>query len=177
MPATKSVPNRKALTAFSVLAAALIAFDQLSKAHVRARLTEVGQTMPGIPGVFRFELVRNTGAAFSMGEGNQLLFVLVAFAVTAIVIAYLARSRSLSWGVTVSLTMVVGGALGNVIDRFFLGYVTDFVDLTFMDFAVFNFADMCITCGCALFIICLLAQAAREGRAPSADDQDPEPRP
>lgn len=151
-----------ALALFAVLLAVLIAADQLAKAHIRATLGTVGATSPGIPGIFQFELVHNTGAAFGMFPGGQMFFVAVAAIVLIAVVVYLLRGSDLRLGVVISLSMVCAGAVGNVIDRLTLGYVTDFVSLLFMDFAVFNVADMCITVGCALFIICMLLSLREE---------------
>ena len=62
------------------------------------------------------------------------------------------RAR-ISWPELIGLGLVIGGGIGNAIDRFVLGYVVDFIDLSFMDFPVFNIADIGVTCGLALFLI------------------------
>lgn len=64
-----------------------------------------------------------------------------------------ARARRISWPELIGLGLVIGGGIGNAIDRFVLGYVVDFIDLSFMDFPVFNIADIGVTCGLALFLI------------------------
>ena len=167
----KELSRGRSLALFAVLAIAIIAFDQLSKAHFRAHLEHVGDRMPGVPGLFDFVLVHNTGAAFGMLQGAKVLFVVLACAVTACIVVYLCLAKSRSRAFTVVLALIAGGAVGNVIDRVALGYVTDFVAVTFMDFPVFNFADMCITCACILLILwCLLSlrEKPRDAKDPEA---------
>lgn len=152
----------RSLALFVVLVVLIVAFDQLSKAHMRAHLVDVGERMPGIPGLFDFVLVHNTGAAFGMLEGAKVLFVALACVVTIGIIVYLALAKSRSRVLTVILALIAGGAIGNVIDRVAFGYVTDFVAVTFIDFPVFNFADMCITCACVLLVLWLLLSSRSE---------------
>lgn len=134
-----------------VIVVALVVLDQLVKAWARTALASGPQ--PLIPGVLRLQLVHNTGAAFSIGEGMGSSFVLLAIAVTIAVAVYLVRAPHLSRVEVVGLALVVGGAIGNAIDRAVLGSVTDFFATEFIDFPVFNVADIGITVGVAVALI------------------------
>ena len=133
-------------------AAAVVVLDQLSKAWVRGTLVP-GRPVTLIPHVMDLSLVYNTGAAFSMGEGKGALFVLIA-AVICVACCVLAwREREMPPALVATLGCVCGGGIGNAIDRVVAGRVTDFFATTFMDFAVFNVADIFITCGVILAFI------------------------
>ena len=134
-----------------VLVLGILLLDQLTKLAVRAAGDAFHVTV--IPGLIDFLFVRNTGAAFSFGEGHGIAFVVLAVAVVAAVAIYLVRSPELSRVECVGLAMVSAGAVGNAIDRLFLGYVTDFIATTFIDFPVFNVADIAITVGVVLAVI------------------------
>lgn len=130
---------------------AVLVLDQLTKLAVRAAGSAFHVTL--LPGVLDLMFVRNTGAAFSLGEGHGILFVVLAVAVVVAVAVYLVRSPQLSRVECAGLAMVSAGAIGNAIDRLLLGYVTDFIATTFIDFPVFNVADIAITVGVVLAVI------------------------
>jgi signal peptidase II len=148
-----------------VLAAAVIVLDQLSKYWVVGNF-ELYQTLTLLP-VLDFTRAHNMGAAFSFlagaGGWQRWLFTALAIGVSAVIVVWLRRidGRQQRW-LAVGLTLIMGGALGNVIDRIRLGYVVDFVavhwDAHF--FPAFNLADSCITVGACL----LLLDALLEGR-------------
>lgn len=127
----------------------VLLIDQLTKAAVRSAATAGGGLWeaPAIPGILSLKFVRNTGAAFSFGEGFSGFFVLLAVVVVIGVAVYLWRTPLVSRVEVAGLAMVVGGAVGNALDRLLFGYVTDFFATEFMDFAVFNVADIGITVG------------------------------
>ena len=148
-------------------AAAVVVLDQLSKAWVRAALVP-GKPVTLVPHVMDLSLVYNAGAAFSMGEGRGALFVLICAVICAgrCVLAW--RERDMPPALLVTLGCICGGGIGNAIDRVVAGRVTDFFATTFMDFAVFNVADVFITCGVILaFILWCRWDAKREGDASS----------
>lgn len=145
-----SAPAR--LGAYAGAAGAVVVLDQVTKALVRETLVP-GKPVTLVPHVMDLSLVYNTGAAFSMGEGKGLLFVLVA-AVIALGCAVLAwREDDVPTPLVVTLGCVAGGGIGNAIDRVVAGKVTDFFATTFMDFAVFNVADIFITCGVVVALV------------------------
>lgn len=108
-------------------------------------------------GPIAFDLVHNTGAAFGMGQGGGLFFMGAAALVTVAAIVWLAQRRTHSTLEVVSLALVVAGGIGNCVDRLVTGYVVDFIQFTFIEFPVFNVADICVTCGVVLFLISLVA--------------------
>jgi signal peptidase II len=159
MPSVK--PNALVWLALSALA---IVADQLSKWWVLAT-TLPGQRIPVIDGVLYRTLVFNRGAAFSFlaaGSGWQRWFFVGLAIVIAIALAvWLARTRRGDWRTALPLALIIGGALGNVIDRLHAGRVTDFVLVYLGDWAypAFNVADSCITVGAiALIVFSLFAR-------------------
>ncbi len=133
----------------AVITAVAVLLDQISKSIVVNGLPLYGEAR-FIPGVLSFYHTRNTGAAFSMLSDRRWVFMLLScVAIVAItVMLYFWRSRHVL--LTVSLSMILGGGIGNMIDRIVNGYVTDFFRVDFVDFAVFNIADSFITVGAVL---------------------------
>jgi len=130
---------------FYLVLVALLAVDQLSKAWVRASLP-LHEPRPVIPGFFYLTFTHNTGVAFGMFQGEGLV---VALLVVALALAALVYSRALNWAAlepNLVGGLIVGGALGNLIDRAWLGYVVDFLDFQFGTYHwyIFNVADSCI---------------------------------
>lgn len=163
-----------------VFAALIVAADQLFKWWIVAVLP-LGGVSPLIPGVISLTHVRNTGAAFSLLEQHTWLLTAIS-AVFALLIAVLLAIRYFRHPVAVwSVAAVLGGAIGNLIDRVRYSYVVDMFMTEFMDFAVFNIADIFITCGGLLFCGWLIWdyyrewKKAREAPAPpEEDDHGPE---
>ena len=136
---------------FLILSVAIVAGDQLFK-HWIVQNIELGGQLPVIPGVIRLTYLRNTGAAFSMFEGMRWPLVVIACVCCAAIIVYLVKVKTNPWN-KVGLSMVLGGAIGNLIDRVRFGYVVDMFETEFVDYAVFNIADICITLGGILFCV------------------------
>jgi signal peptidase II len=138
---------------------AILAFDQATKILAASRLLP-GESVPIIPGLLHFTLVRNTGMAFGILSAHDfpfksLIMTLLSLAALGAVVYYALRSprgESLTrWG----LTLILGGALGNILDRARLGYVIDFVDVFYRDahWPAFNVADSCICIGVGLWLL------------------------
>ena len=147
--------------------------DQLSKEVVRGWVAEHGLFfMHVIPGVVHLEYVENTGVAFGLASGFGYAFVLLAAVVVAVVVIYLLRAPRISRCEVVGLAMLAGGAVGNAIDRAVHGFVTDFIATTFIDFPVFNIADIGITVGVVIALIgfIFLSPAAHEHGATDAPE-------
>ena len=140
---------------YAILLAGAIGLDQLLKWWVTSHL-EVGQSAPLLPGVVQLTRLHNTGAAWSMLEGQTWLFVLVTAAFFAIVGVLIWKKVLQKRFELVCLAMIAGGALGNLIDRVVSGAVTDMIRLEFVNFPVFNVADCFVTTGCALLIVYVL---------------------
>ncbi|MFA4889529.1 MAG: signal peptidase II [Candidatus Omnitrophota bacterium] len=124
----------------------ILALDQLSKILIVKNLF-LGQSLPVINGVFHLSLVHNRGAAFGILNNLTPLFILTSLAAVILIFASLKKNRSISLE-NFALSLILAGALGNLIDRIFLGYVIDFLD--FRVWPVFNVADSAITVGAIL---------------------------
>ncbi|MGY1983231.1 signal peptidase II [Nocardia gipuzkoensis] len=152
-PTTSSAPPQR-LRTLLVLAAVVLGLDLLAKTIVVANLTP-GDPVPIIGDFARLSLVRNPGAAFSMATGMTWLLTLVAAAVVVGVVRIGRTLRSLGWAI--GLGLVLGGALGNLMDRLFRapgplqGHVVDFVAVGW--WPVFNVADSAIVCGAILLVV------------------------
>ncbi len=145
-------PRHKRDLYFFILALAVVALDQGSKALVRAYLG-LGQSFP-YEAPLRLTHVANTGAAFGFFADQAFpLLVTAAIGVAAILFYYLYPPFQ-SPLLTISLGLQLGGATGNLVDRFRYGYVTDFIDLRV--WPVFNLADSAITVGVAILVGYLL---------------------
>lgn len=135
-----------------LLSAAVIALDQASKAWVLARLPEF-RAVPVIDGFWNWYRTYNTGAAFSFlsdaGGWQTWLFTALAVAISGLMAWWLSRTPRGDWRTALPYALVVGGALGNVIDRFIHGHVVDFIQWYVGDhyWPSFNVADSAIVCG------------------------------
>jgi signal peptidase II len=147
---------------YLLFAAAVAAGDQLLKKWIVAQL-ELFEEVSLLPGIVQLTHIRNTGAAFSMLESMRWLLVFVSAAASVAIIIYIFRSRIGVIG-KLSAAGVLGGAVGNLIDRASLGYVVDMFELEFMEFAVFNVADCFITVGGIVFVVCYIVCSVREER-------------
>lgn len=139
------------------LSAVFVGLDQAVKLWARTVLEPVG-TMPFIPHLLQLRFVLNTGAAFSMLEGRQLLLTLITSVVLACVGGYLILDppqKKLEYSAWV---LILAGGVGNLIDRVARGAVVDLFDTLFIKFAVFNVADICITVGFGLLLLFYLLQ-------------------
>ena len=143
---------------------AWLAFDLLTKSWFSANY-QAGDVVTGsILGLVRFHLVHNTGAAWGMFGDSTLALGVVSLVVCVILVVYLlAFCPRASLPETLGIALVVAGGLGNAIDRFTMGYVVDFIEPVFIDFPVFNIADIGVTCGFVLFLAGLLLRERREG--------------
>ncbi|WP_283678729.1 signal peptidase II [Lentilactobacillus sp. Marseille-Q4993] len=133
------------------LIAILIAIDQVVK-HLIVVNLQLGQTTSIIDGILSFTHLNNTGAAWSVLSGHQFIFVVIGI-IALIVIAYMMfKFRNDNWYMF-SLVLLFAGAAGNIIDRIRLGHVVDMFQLDFINFPIFNCADMFLTVGILLLAI------------------------
>lgn len=116
-----------------------------------------------------FTYCENTGMSFSMLEGQR--FILIALPVILLIAAewYIFSGRAKSVKNTVALAALAGGGLGNLIDRVFNGYVVDFIDFRIINFAIFNFADICAVCGGIAFAVFICIEEYREEKQKKAE--------
>lgn len=162
------------ICAMSAAAATVFAIDHVVKMLVRSTIALTGESVSVVPGLLSFRFVANIGAAFSLGEGMGLLFALFAIVVVFSIFAYLLRAPLVSKVETLGLGLLAGGALGNAFDRLTLGYVVDFIATDFIDFPVFNIADVAICTGVALAFIgfMFLSPAAKVDAGAVLDERD-----
>ncbi len=146
---------------FLALAGTVLVVDQLTKALLVSMLPTEGQRVSVVGDLVRLVNSRNSGALFGLFQEQALLFGLVSIGVVAL-IAWYHGSSGRNTLLSVALGLLLGGALGNMLDRLSRGYVVDFVDLGLGDlrFYTFNVADSAITCS----ILLLLASALLPGR-------------
>lgn len=152
----------------------VLVLDQATKALVRARLEPLESVLL-LDRVLALTHVQNRGAAYGLLPGRQPLFMLVSVLVLVGVAVFWYRARPSRWPLVISLALIVAGAVGNLIDRFALGHVTDFVEVRFIDFPVFNVADSGIVVGTAILVVWLLFFADDESLAigvPAASDSE-----
>ena len=135
----------------------LIGLDQLSKYWAISALIGKG-ALGFIPGLLGFRYVENTGAAFSILRDKQLLLILLTTVMIAGLIGFLIKSIRTETTIVVKMayTLLIAGAIGNLIDRVRLDYVVDFLEFRFIQFPIFNLADVFVTVGVSLLIFATL---------------------
>ena len=156
---------------FSLLGAAvLVVIDQLIKHWATAALLPVGN-MDVLPGIVELRYCLNDGMAFSMLAGKQTLLIGMTSVMLVVVAAMLFARKMPVWE-RVSWTLVLGGGVGNLIDRVLNGVVVDYINLLFMRFAIFNFADICVCVGVGLLMLVVLRDSFKkeETAKQKADD-------
>jgi len=134
------------------IAIAIVVVDQIVKYWIRQTIP-LFETKAFLPGIVTLTYVQNTGAAFSILSTHTWLLALISAVVAVALLVLLLRGVFPSGLGQLSLALVLGGAVGNLIDRAILGYVVDMFSLEFIDFAIFNVADIGVTIGGAL--LCL----------------------
>ena len=134
---------------FAVLGAALLVLDQWVKHWITVNLP-LGESMPLLPGFMQLRTVHNYGAAWSSFSGMRWLLVGVT-SVIVLAVAYVLVRRIVRHPLgVVACFLILSGGLGNIIDRVRLGYVVDMFDFQFMNYPVFNVADIAVVCGAVL---------------------------
>lgn len=142
---------------FVFLAALIVLADQLFKGWIVANIT-LGGELAFIPGLLQLTHVHNYAAAFSMFGGMRIPIIIITCLVCAAIIVALIIKKPRSGWQRFALMLILGGAVGNLIDRIALGYVVDMFQTLFMNFPVFNIADCAIVVGGILFCICILLE-------------------
>ena len=138
-----------------LIAAAILLADQLSKAWMSANLAG-GQTIKALPGLLDLHLVHNSGAAFSLFSGSTLMLGLLSLIVGGGILIWILRQRRILFWQGMAVAFLLGGTLGNGLDRWRLGHVVDFLALVPIDFPIFNVADIAINLAVVCFVIDLL---------------------
>ena len=134
-----------------IVIAVLTVIDQLTK-YVAVNTVKINGPKEFLFGLFQFRYVENTGAAFSSFSDNTLLLTVLTVIILCVCLILLLSRKFRNMFINICLMLVISGGLGNVIDRILYGFVVDFIEPLFIDFAVFNFADCCITVGAFMLI-------------------------
>ena len=156
---------------YIILFVILVIADQVVKFWVRANIP-LGESIPFLPHIMDLTYTQNTGAAFSILREHTWLLTLLSAVLVVIVALPVARRFITGRLGLVAATLVLAGGIGNLIDRIALGYVTDMFQTTFMDFAVFNVADSCLTIGVVLLVIYVLFCYDKLHKKEAAGDHD-----
>ena len=141
---------------WSLFAILIIIFDQLTKFFVVQNITLNSEVILVIPKIVSFVNVHNPGAAFSILQGKIELLSCISLLFSVGVLWYMIIKKPKNKVLRISIMLLFAGAIGNVIDRIFRGYVVDFIKVLFINFPVFNLADIAITCGAILLIVYIL---------------------
>ena len=131
---------------YAVLVVALVALDQLVK-YLVVQNIPLGEYVPFLPHILDLTYVQNTGAAFSLFSEHTWLLTLISLVMSVLLLMALVRGFFRHPFGRISLALLLAGAVGNLIDRAFQGYVVDMFHVLFMEFAVFNVADICVVVG------------------------------
>ena len=141
------------MTIISIIIAALFVIaDFASKRFVFENIS-VGETFGSFTPLIDFTYVQNTGAAFGMFSGKMNILAVISITFCIGMIVYWVIKKPKEKLICISLAMIFAGALGSGLDRVMYGFVVDFIETTFMDFAVFNIADIGVTVGAALLMV------------------------
>ena len=136
------------------IAILILCVDQLTKFIIHKNLL-LNQSFPVIKGIFHLTLIHNRGAAFGILKNKIPLFIFSSVLAVILIYFYLKKDKQKNLSIpTLALSLILGGALGNLVDRIFLGYVVDFLD--FRVWPVFNLADSAITIGAILLSYSIL---------------------
>lgn len=136
-----------------VCAFVIILIDQCSKTYI-AKTFILGQKVELINNFISFIFVRNTGAAFNLFAGQtQLLSIFSAIVAISIIVYFMKKKASLPWYEIIGWGLILGGTIGNFIDRVMLGYVIDFIKVDVINSPVFNIADMSINAGAIIILV------------------------
>lgn len=144
--------------AWLLLSVAILVADQITKWVVLQHF-QLHESMQVVPGLLNWTLAYNEGAAFSFlsdaGGWQRWFFTILAIVVSAVLLTWLKRTPRRDWKTALPLSLVLGGAIGNVVDRLRFGHVVDFVDVFHGDwhFPAFNVADSAISVGAVLLIL------------------------
>lgn len=145
------------------LAALAAALDRVSKVWAAQALRQ-GGAREIIPGVLSFVYAENRGMAFSMLSGKTLLLSLATIAIIAVVLIWLLRSPDMPKTQRAGLWLIAGGGIGNLYDRIFGGFVVDFIRPDFVNFAVFNLADVFVCAGVGMVLLSTIILESRKGK-------------
>ena len=153
---------------FSAIILAGIALDQLTK-WLAVRFLSPITTQPLIKNVLHLTYVENRGAAFGMLANHRWVFIMISSVTILLLLGALYAGYLSGKLYKVSVSMIISGGIGNMIDRILLGYVVDFIDFRLINFAVFNGADSFVCIGAGLLILALIKDIINESKTKKQD--------
>lgn len=146
--------NRKDSIYF-IITLLIIIFDYIIKLKVKSNMN-IGESIKVIGDFFKITYIQNKGAAFGMLQDKQIVFLVVGFITIAFLINLFLKTND---NITkTSISMVIGGAIGNIIDRLLYGYVVDMFDFSGVWSYIFNFADVCVVLGVGILALAIIRQ-------------------
>ena len=133
-----------------------ILIDQVVKVIISRELVDCIISI--IPNVLNLTYVKNTGAAFGIGNNSTSMFIIVNVIVIGLIVYFIfSKKEEISKAILVSLHLIIAGGISNLIDRIIRGYVIDYIDISqLIKYPVFNLADMLIVIGCIIIAICII---------------------
>lgn len=146
---------------YLVISLIVVIADQGLKNYIVTNF-KIGDEHTVIPGILSFTYLQNDGAAWNIFSGQMILFYLISIAAIAVVFYYLFNPKYKNWLFDTGLALVLGGIIGNFIDRLHLKYVIDMLQLDFVQFNIFNIADSAITVGIVLVFIYLIFMSEKD---------------
>lgn len=137
----------------------ILLIDLLSK-HIVMKSISLNESIDIIKNFFRLTYTHNDGAAFGIFGGKTIFILIVSFFVLSYLLFELFRNKKANRTIDLGITLIIGGLLGNLIDRLYFGYVRDFLDFKIFnyDFAIFNIGDTAIVIGATLFLIGIIME-------------------
>jgi len=133
----------------------ITAADRITK-YLAAHSLKPLRTIPLLEGIFSLTYVENRGAAFGILQNRRWFLIVLPLVIITAIVLYLVTHRKDGLLTKISLAIILGGAVGNLIDRILLGYVVDMFQAVFIDFPVFNVADTAVVCGTILLAVQML---------------------
>lgn len=153
------------------IAIVIVALDQWTKSLVRANIPLGGVWLPeSLEWLYPYVRIvhwYNTGAAFGMFKDGSMVFTVLAFVVIGLILYYYPQVEKADWSLRIAMSMQLGGATGNLIDRLTIGHVTDFISVG--NFPVFNVADASITIGAAVLFLGIILMEKDERKKKKQD--------
>ena len=139
------------------IAAISIMIDQIVKIIIRTKI-KLNTSIPLIPNIFNLTYVENKGAAFSILQNTQIFLIIIGLVFLYVIDYYIKKEKKFDKLNIIALGLIIGGIIGNLVDRILLHAVVDYLDFTLINFPIFNIADSCITIGVILFIISIIKE-------------------
>ena len=146
-----------------IIIAGLVAIDQIIKLLVLEHLKPIG-SLTLIDGFIQLNYAENTGAAFGSFSGKTTFLSVFTLVIITFGLVYLLVKKRKVDVEYVCISLIISGGLGNLIDRVFRGFVVDYIEPLFVDFAIFNFADILVTCSCIVLVIWLIYEIYRDNK-------------